>query len=55
MQRLLDWASKRGVEEIYGDVLYENSHMLNLAHEMGFERVATSDASGLVRVRRLLR
>jgi L-amino acid N-acyltransferase YncA len=54
MQRLLDWASKRGVEEIYGDVLYENSHMLNLAREMGFERVATSDASGLVRVRRFV-
>jgi GNAT superfamily N-acetyltransferase len=55
MQRLLDWASHRGVHEVYGDVLCENTLMLNLACEMGFERVATTDASGLVRVRRLLR
>jgi GNAT superfamily N-acetyltransferase len=55
MQRLLDWASRHAIREVYGDVLYENSLMLNLAGEMGFERVATADASGLVRVRRLLR
>lgn len=54
LQRLLDWGSRHGLREIYGDVLHENTLMLNLATELGFERGASPDETGLIRVRRFL-
>jgi acetyltransferase len=53
MERIMDYAVKRGIGEIWGDVLAGNTRMLTLCEELGFERGAPED--GIVRVRRLLR
>jgi acetyltransferase len=36
MQRLIDWARKHGVHELFGQILAENAHMLELARFLGF-------------------
>lgn len=53
MERIMDYAVKRGIGEIWGDVLADNARMLTLCDELGFERGAPED--GIIRVRRLLR
>lgn len=36
MQRLLDWAARHGVREVVGQILAENTAMLDLARHLGF-------------------
>jgi RimJ/RimL family protein N-acetyltransferase len=50
MLRLLEWARAHGIRRIWGDVLDENTAMIALAQSLGFERHATPEEPGLVRV-----
>lgn len=50
MLRLLEWARAHGIRRIWGDVLDENTAMIALAQSLGFERHASPDEPGLVRV-----
>lgn len=50
MERIMAYAAKRGVGEVWGDVLADNSRMLALCDELGFERIGAED--GIVHVRR---
>jgi len=50
MRRLLDYAQRRGIREIYGDVLQENRTMLKLCEVLGFTRSRSPDEPGIVRV-----
>lgn len=49
MTEILDYARARGVRQVHGDVLRENSTMLNMAAELGFG-VAPSPDPTVVRV-----
>jgi acetyltransferase len=48
MQDILACARARGVGEVFGDVLRENTTMLQMASELGFVR--TTAENGVVRV-----
>ncbi len=50
MQRILDYADRRGIGEIYGDVLRENTTMLKLCKTLGFTQSASVEEPGVVRV-----
>jgi len=50
MLRLFEWARAHGIQRIWGDVLDENTAMIALAQALGFERSASPDDPGLVRV-----
>ena len=50
MQRLIGWARRKRVDAIYGDVLDENSAMLQLAASLGFRRRRQTDDRGVVRI-----
>jgi acetyltransferase len=50
MRRIIDYAGKRGIGEIFGDVLRENTTMLRMCQELGFARTDVPDDPGLVRV-----
>jgi acetyltransferase len=52
MERIMAFAVKRGINEIWGDVLADNRRMLSLCDELGFQRAGVED--GIVHVRRLL-
>jgi acetyltransferase len=52
MERIMDYAAKRGIGEIWGDVLADNGRMLALCDELGFERAGAED--GIVHMRRRL-
>jgi acetyltransferase len=45
MQALIAYGHNRGLKTIFGDVLYENKTMLQMADELGFERMPGDDAS----------
>ena len=53
MRRLIDYARERGIGEIFGHVLRENSAMLAICRALGFEEHADPDdpAIKLVRLR----
>ncbi|MEO3427777.1 bifunctional acetate--CoA ligase family protein/GNAT family N-acetyltransferase [Pelagibius sp. CAU 1746] len=53
MERIMDFAVRRGLSEVWGDVLADNARMLALCDELGFQRGAPED--GIIRVRRPLR
>ena len=53
MERIMDFAVKRGISEIWGDVLADNARMLALCDELGFERARPED--GIIHVHRRLR
>ena len=36
MQRVIDYAKEKGLRRVYGDVLAENSAMLQMSAELGF-------------------
>ncbi len=55
MKQLLRWARLKRLDEIYGDVLDENSGMLSLAESLGFRREVLPDDPGIIRVRLDLR
>jgi acetyltransferase len=50
MRRMLDYASSRGIREVYGDVLRENRTMLKLCQVLGFTQSGVPDEPELVRV-----
>jgi acetyltransferase len=55
MRRIIDYAAARGIGEIFGDVLRENTTMLRLCEELGFTQTSMADEPGLVRVMLKLR
>lgn len=50
LRRLMDWARRKGVDRIGGDVLEDNGPMLNLARRLGFSRRVILGEPGLVRL-----
>ena len=50
MQHLFEDATRRGVHELWGDVLAENHTMLDFAKAMGAERRPLEDEPGVIRV-----
>jgi acetyltransferase len=50
MQRLFEDAARRGVYELWGDVLAENHTMLDFAKAMGAERHPLENEPGVIRV-----
>lgn len=50
MQRLFEDAQRRGVHELWGDVLAENHTMLDFAKAMGAERRVLENEPGVMRV-----
>lgn len=55
MKQLIRWGRLKRLEEIYGDVLDENTGMLSLADSLGFRREVLPDDPGIIRVRLDLR
>jgi acetyltransferase len=51
MRRLIDYARERGIGEIFGHVLRENSAMLSLCRSLGFEEHADPDDPAIKLVR----
>ncbi len=49
MRRLFEWGRANGIARIWGDVLDENTTMVQLAHSLGFERAPGADEPGLSR------
>jgi acetyltransferase len=50
MQRMLDYAAGRGIGEIFGQVLAENSKMLDFCRHFGFRITPSLDSDGIFRV-----
>ncbi|MCB1564661.1 MAG: GNAT family N-acetyltransferase, partial [Xanthomonadales bacterium] len=46
MKQVISWARRKRIDVLYGDVLDENSAMLNLAAELGFSRHHQADDRG---------
>jgi len=55
MRRIIRWAQLKRLDEVYGDVLEENTAMLKLAAALGFQREHHLEDRGVVRVRLGLR
>ncbi|MEJ2453151.1 MAG: bifunctional acetate--CoA ligase family protein/GNAT family N-acetyltransferase [Candidatus Thiodiazotropha sp.] len=51
MRRIIEYARRRGIKRIHGDVLHENRQMLKLCQVLGFTEAREVDDPGLVRVR----
>ncbi len=50
MRRIIDYARRRGIREIYGDVLQENRLMRKLCGILGFREASVADEPGMIRV-----
>ncbi|MDD3448398.1 MAG: GNAT family N-acetyltransferase, partial [Gammaproteobacteria bacterium] len=50
MKRIIDYARRRGIREIFGDVLQENRQMRKLCGILGFRESAVADEPGMIRV-----
>jgi len=50
MRRIIDYAKRRGIGEIFGDVLRENSTMLSLCKTLSFAQSALPEEPDIVRV-----
>jgi acetyltransferase len=50
MRCILDYAQRRGIREIYGDVLQENRAMLKRCKVLGFKESRSPDEMDIVRV-----
>ena len=55
LKRLIDCARRRRMDEVWGDVREENSAMLSVCDELGFNRSHASDEPGVVHIRKRLR
>ena len=51
MHRLIDHARRRGVSEIFGHVLRENSRMLGICRRLGFREEAEPETPWVTVVR----
>ncbi len=50
MRRIIDYAKKRGIREIYGDVLQDNRPMLEICGALGFSKRRDPDDPGVMLV-----
>ncbi len=50
MERLIEWARENGLRELWGDVMDDNTAMLELAGHLGFHRETIAGSPGLVRI-----
>lgn len=50
MQRIIRYARDRGIGELYGDVLRDNTTMLRICEFLGFSRSGIPDDPNIVRV-----
>ena len=50
MRRIIEYARKRGIGEIFGDVLRENTRMLQMCKKLGFIQARVPEEPDLVRV-----
>lgn len=50
MARLVEWAHAHGVRRIWGDVLDDNTPMIQLAQALGFERDTSPESPNLLRI-----
>ena len=50
MRRIIDYARRRGIREVYGEVLAENSVMLKICREFGFRRSFVPGDAGVIHV-----
>ena len=50
MRRIIDYARRQGIKEIYGDVLRENTAMLNLSRAFGFTVQMDLDDTSLMHI-----
>ncbi len=50
MLRLVEWCGENAVTELWGDVMDDNTPMLELASHLGFQRTALHGSPGLVRI-----
>ena len=55
MQRMLTYAERRGIKEVFGDVLAENERMLDIARRFDFTAERLPEQSGTIRVTRRIR
>jgi acetyltransferase len=51
MRRIIDYARRRGLVEMWGDVLRDNKTMLKMCRILGFTQEAVEEDASLVRVR----
>ena len=51
MGKILDYARQRGIKEVFGEVLRENTTMLAMCRALGFVRKENPDEPGVVEVR----
>jgi acetyltransferase len=52
MRRMLAYAERRGIKEVFGDVLAENKRMLDIARGLDFTAERVSEQPGVIRVTR---
>jgi GNAT superfamily N-acetyltransferase len=50
LRRVVQWARRRRVQRVCGDVLLENDAMLHLAQSLGFTRAPTAGEPGVQRI-----
>jgi len=50
MRKIIDYCRNRGLREIYGDVLRENTTMLKMCDFLGFEKSSVPEELSIVRV-----
>lgn len=50
LQRLIDWCGRHGIKILWGDVMDDNTAMLELATRLGFHRETIRGSPGLVRI-----
>lgn len=55
MKRIIDWCRRKGLREVHGDVLAENTGMLRITDKLGFRRSHVQGEGGVVHVRLDLR
>lgn len=55
MKRIIDWCRRKGLDEVYGDVLADNAAMLHITDKLGFRRSHVQGEGGVVHVRLDLR
>ncbi|UEM21244.1 bifunctional acetate--CoA ligase family protein/GNAT family N-acetyltransferase [Skermanella mucosa] len=51
MTQIIEYARSRGIGEVFGEVLRENTTMLAMCHELGFTRRENREEPGVVEVR----
>ena len=52
MRRMLAYAERRGIKEVFGDVLAENKRMLDIARRLDFTAERLSEQPDVIRVTR---